>query len=274
MTSLISITLVLFVVGLLGVVILFAGKISEYVRESINISLVLREDAKDVDVRLLQKTLEATDYVKATKFVSKQDAAEQLKKDLGEDFLSVLGYNPLSSSIDIYLQSAYTNPDSLSRIVDKFRQNPLVQEVYYRKSLLEAINQNVQRISMILLLFVALLLAIALALINNTVRLSVYAKRFLIRTMQLVGASRAFIRRPFVLRSVLLGLTGGILADGLLIGMLYYLYRSLKDLYIIRDPVLMGILMIVIILIGVVINALSTYFAVNRYLSADEDQIY
>jgi len=273
-TSLISITLVLFVVGLLGLVIVYAKKISEFVRESINISLILNENAKDVDVRLLQKTLDATTYVKSTRFVSKEEAATQLEDELGEDFLSVLGYNPLSSSIDIYLHSAYTQQDSMKKIEKELKSNPLVKEVYYRKSLLEVINRNLQHISMIIFIFSILLLAVALALINNTIRIAIYARRFLIRTMQLIGASRSFIRKPFVLRGIFMGLVGGILSVGMLTGLLYYVYREFNDLYLIKDPQLLGLLMVVIILFGILLNWISTYLAVNRYLSLDEDQLY
>jgi cell division transport system permease protein len=274
LTSLISITLVLFVVGMLGVVIIYARKISEYVRESINVSVVLKDDARDVDIRLLQKTLDAANFVKATEYVSKDKAAEELKEDLGEDFLSVLGYNPLSSSIDIYLQSAYLQEDSLQIIEEQLNANPLVKEVVYRKSLLEVINQNLKRIGLIITMFGLLLLAIALALINNTIRLSLFSRRFLIRTMQLVGASRSFIRKPIILRGIFMGFTGGVLAVGMLIAMLYYLYREFRDLYIINDPRLLGLLLVLIICIGIILNWISTYFIVNRYLKMDEDQLY
>lgn len=273
-TSLISISLVLFVAGILGVILFFATSVSNYLRENISITLVLKDNSKEVDVRLLQKTLDASEYVRSTHYISKAEAAEQLKEELGEDFLNMLGFNPLNASLEIYLHAPWAQNDSIQKIKNQLLRNPIIQEVYYRESLVEIINRNIQKITIVLLIFIGLLLVIALALINNTVRLAVYSRRFIIRTMQLVGAARAFIRRPLILRFVLVGLVGGLMADGMLVAMLYYLYRMFGELSMINDPVRIGILMGSIVFIGIFVNWISAYFALNRYLSMDEDQMY
>ena len=274
LTSLISVTLVLFLLGLVGLILLDARKLSEYIKESFSFSVIIREDAKDVEVKLFQKTLEAKPYVRETRFVSKEEAAELLKKELGEDFLNVLGYNPLLSSIDVYLQADYAVNDSLKKIVEEVRKYPLVKEVYYQESLLNAINQNIRNITLFLLGFSLLLLLVALTLINNTVRLLLYSRRFIINTMQLVGASPGFIRRPFLLHGMLQGLLGGIFAATMVSGVIYFLQKEFPDFYLVEDYLNILFLDAGIIMTGILITLLSTFFAVNKYLSAEEDELY
>ncbi len=273
-TSLISVTLVLFLLGLAGLLILDARKLSDYLKESFGFSVMIKENAKDVDIRQFQKTLDAKVYVKSTRFVPKDVAAKELQKELGEDFLQVLGYNPLLSSIDVYLKAEYARTDSIKKIISEISRFPVVKEVYYQKSLLHAINQNVRRISMILLAFSFLLLLIAITLINNTVRLMVYSKRFIINTMQLVGAAGGFIRRPFLVRGMIQGLLGGFFAAGLVAGIIYLLQKEFRDLYMIQNYLDVGILLAGIILFGILLTLISTFFAVNKYLSVDEDKLY
>ncbi len=273
-TSLISVTLVLFLLGLVGLLILDARKLSDYVKESFGFSVMIKENAKDVEVRLFQKTLEAKPYVKSTRFIPKELAASELQKELGEDFLNVLGYNPLLSSIDVYLKADYAQPDSIKKILPEIEKFPVVKEVYYQKSLLHAINQNVKKISLFLLSFSFLLLLIAITLINNTVRLMVYSKRFIINTMQLVGASGRFIRRPLLLRGIVQGMLGGLLAAGMVAGVIYLLENEFHDFYLIQNYENIAILMTGIIVLGMFLTLISTFFAVNKYLSLDEDKLY
>ncbi|MCK4637803.1 MAG: permease-like cell division protein FtsX, partial [Bacteroidales bacterium] len=211
-TTLVSITLVLFMLGMLGLIILHAKKLSDYVKENIGFSIIMKENVKEAGIIQLQKTLDASDYVKSTEYITKEKAAEELTKDLGEDFIDFLGYNPLLPSIDLRLKAEYANIDSLAIIEKDLLANKNVKEVFYQKSLVHLINKNLRRISIIILGFSILLLIIAIALINNTIRLSVYSKRFLIKSMQLVGATQAFIRRPFILKGILHGILGAFIA--------------------------------------------------------------
>ena len=196
-STIVGVVLVLYMLGLLGLIVMHAKKLSDYVKENIGFTIFLNEDVKDVDVIQLQKTLDARGYVKSTEFITKEKAATALQKDLGEDFVTFLGYNPLPASIDVRLSANFANSDSLEVLKTELLKNKNVKEVSYQKSLVTAVNENIRKISLIILGFSCLLLFIAIALINNTIRLSVYSKRFLIRTMQLIGATESFIRNLF-----------------------------------------------------------------------------
>ena len=202
LTTIISISLVLFVIGLVGLLILNAHKISRHVKENIGFTVFLNNDVKEVDMIKLQKSLDASSFVRSTEFISKEQAAMELKDELGEDFVNFLGYNPLLSSIDVKLKADYANADSIAKIEKRLVKYSQVKEISYQKSLIETVNQNIKKISIVLLVFCGLLFIISLSLINNTIRLSVYARRFLIKTMELVGATRAFVRAPFVIKSL------------------------------------------------------------------------
>ncbi len=274
LTLVISVSLVLFLLGVLGLVLINARELSDYLRESLSFSIMLDDEAKEPDIRMLQKDLDAKPYVKATEYVSKDAAAVKMKKELGEDFISFLGDNPLPPTIDVYLYAGYTSPDSVSKIEKYVREYPFVKEVYYQESLLFLINENVRKISLFLLVISTFLFLIALTIINNTIRISIYSKRFLIRTMQLVGASRAFIRRPFLVQSALHGLVAALIAMSLLMGMLYLIEKEFLLLFSFETTYLMVLLGTSIIITGVVINVISTFFSVNRYLSISEDKLY
>ena len=200
-TSIISISLVLFLLGLIGILLINAKRLSDHVKENIGFTIILNENVKEVDILRLQKSLDAQEYVKSTEYISKEEAASELTEELGEDFIEFLGYNPLGATIDVRFYAGYANPDSISFIEGQINSFEEVKEVFYQKSLLHLVNENIRKISFIILLFSALLFLIAVALINNTIRLSVYSRRFLINTMKLVGATRTFIRRPFLYRS-------------------------------------------------------------------------
>lgn len=274
LTSIISISLVLFLLGLTGILVLNAKKLSDYVKENIGFTIFLNEGTKKADVIHMQKTLDASDYVKHTEFISKQRAAEILQEDLGDNFVEFLGYNPLSASIDVKLYADYANPDSLAWIEQDLQDERGVKEVFYQKSLVHLVNDNIRKISLIILLFSGLLLVIAIALINNTIRLSVYSKRFLINTMQLVGATRGFIRRPFLLKSAVHGLYASFIAMLMLMSVLFFIERELGEIIQFRDPVILSILFGGVIVIGVFINWISTFFAVNKFLRLNTQDLY
>lgn len=270
----VSVSLVLFLLGILGLVLINAKELSDYFRESLSFSVMLRDDAKEADIRMLQKDLDAKAYVKSTAYVSKDEAAVKMKKELGEDFVSFLGDNPLPPSIDVYLISSYTKPDSVAKIEKYILGYPFVKEVYYQESLLFLINENIRKISFFLLVLSAFLFLIALTIINNTIRISIYSKRFLIRTMQLVGANRSFIRQPFINQSIIHGLLASLIAMALLTGLLYFIEKEFFLMFTFENPYLLMLLGAGIIITGILINIISTYFSVNRYLRISEDKLY
>ena len=274
LTQIVSISLVLFLLGLLGFVLINARELSDYFRESLSFSVMLDEDAKEADIRMLQKDLDAKHFVKSTEYISKDQAAENLREELGEDFLSFMGYNPLLPSIDVYLLAEYTQPDSVLNIERYLMDYDVVNEVYFQESFLHLINENVKKISVFLLIFSGLLLFISLTIINNTIRLSVYSKRFIIRTMQLVGATRSFIRKPFLLRSVVHGIIAALFSVVLLMAILYFVEQEFYLLFTLQDIGLLLILFGSIIVLGILINLISTFFSVTKYLGISEDKLY
>lgn len=274
LTLVISVSLVLFLLGILGLVLINAKELSDYFRESLSFSVMLDDEAKEADIRMLQKDLDAKPYVKSTEYVSKDAAAIKMKEELGEDFISFLGDNPLPPSIDVYLYAQYTSPDSVAKIEKYVMTYPYVKEIYYQESLLFLINKNVRKISLFLLIISSFLFLIAVTIINNTIRLSIYSKRFLIRTMQLVGATRSFIRKPFLVRSVYFGVVSSLVAMLLLMGLLYLVEREFYMMFTIESVNLLILLALFILVTGVIINVFSTYLSVNKYLSISEDKLY
>jgi cell division transport system permease protein len=274
LTLVISVSLVLFLLGVLGLILINAKELSDYFRESLSFSVMLNDDAKEADIRMLQKDLDGKLYVKSTEYVSKDEAAAKMKEDLGEDFINFLGDNPLPPSIDVYLYANYTSPDSVARIEKYVLEYPFVKEVYYQESLLFLINENVRKISFFLLIISSFLFLIALTIINNTIRLSIYSKRFIIRTMQIVGATRSFIRRPFLVQSAFHGLLAALIAMGLLMGLLYLIEKEFLLMFTFESTNLLILLGVSLIITGVLINIISTFFSVNRYLSISEDKLY
>ncbi len=274
LTLVVSVSLVLFLLGVLGLVLINARELSDYFRESLSFSVMLDDGAKEADIRMLQKDLDAKPYVKSTEYVSKDEAALKMKEELGEDFINFLGDNPLPPSIDVYLYAGFTSPDSVAKIEKYVFEYPFVKEVYYQESLLFLINENVKKISLFLLVISTFLFLIALTIINNTIRLSIYSRRFIIRTMQLVGATRGFIRRPFILQSAFQGLLAALLAMCLLMGLLYLIEKEFFMMFSFESTNLLILLGVSLIILGVLINIISTYFSVNRYLSISEDKLY
>jgi len=274
LTSIISISLVLFLLGLIGLLLLNARKVSDHVKENIGFSIVLEENIREVDIIRLQKRLDAMPFVKSTEYITKEEAAQELQQDLGEDFIEFLGYNPLGASIEVRFIAQFTNPDSLLVIENEILKYEEVKEVFYQKSLVHLVNENIRKISLIILTFSGLLFLIALALINNTIRLSVYSKRFLIKTMQLVGATRTFIRRPFLTKSASHGIYAAIIALLLLMGVIYIAQQELVEIISFQDIEIIGALFFMVMALGVIMNWISTYFAVNKYLRMKSDDLY
>jgi cell division transport system permease protein len=273
-TTVISIMLVLFMLGMLGVMILNAKRLSDYVKENIGFSIMIREGVREAGILELQKRLDRESYVKSTEYITKEKAALILKRELGEDFIGFLGYNPLLPSIDLRLRAGYANPDSLRKIEKQLLLNEEIKEVTYQKSLVDMVNQNLQRIGLVILGFSAILLLIAIGLINNTIRLSVYSRRFIIRSMQLVGATQGFIRRPFLVKGIFDGLISGILANFLLVGVMYLAIQQMPELMEIQEPEMFIFLAAAVILLGIFLSWISTYFAVRKYLRMKTDDLY
>ena len=273
-TTIISISLVLFLLGIIGFLYLNANRLSVYVKENLGFTILINDNAREAEVVRLQKVLNAAAYVRVAEYINKEQAAETLKDELGEDFVEFLGYNPLLASIEVKLAADWANPDSMARIEAQINSFPQVKEVYYQKNLLDAIHENVKRITIVLAVFSLLLLLIAIALINNTIRLSVYSRRFLINTMQLVGATRGFIRKPFLLKSVLHGLSGATVAIVLLSVFIYGLSNEMNGVIGFSNIFLIAVLFLIVIGIGIFITFISTFFAVNKYLRLKTDQLY
>jgi len=273
-TTIISISLVLFMLGLLGLIVLHAGKLSDYVRENIGFSVIIKENIREPQIIEFQKKLDTESFVKSTRYITSEEAAEDLKKELGEDFIDFLGYNPLLPSIDVRLNAEYANNDSLQVLEKQLLKSRMVKEVFYHKSLVDMVNKNIRRISLVLLFFSGVLLLISVALINNTIRLSVYSKRFIIKTMQLVGATRTFISRPFILKSLLHGLIASLVAILLLAVVLYFSVQALPELVDLQQIDLFLSLFGLVTLLGLVITGLSTLFAVIRYLNLQSHKVH
>lgn len=273
-TTIISISLVLFMLGLLGLIVLHASKLSDYVKENIGFSVIIKEEVKESGILEFQKKLDLEHFVKSTEYITKEEAATELTKDLGEDFVGFLGYNPLLASIDIRLNAAYANNDSLKILEKKLVANPMVKEVFYHKSLVDLVNQNIRRISMVIMAFTLVLLLISFALINNTIRLTVYSKRFIIKSMQLVGATQRFIRKPFLLRSLLHGFISALIAIVLLGLVLYFSRQAMPELVDLQDIDMFLSLFGIVTALGLFITGISTLFAVRKYLRISNDNLY
>jgi len=274
-TTVVGIALVLFMLGSLGLILLNAQKLSTHVKENIRFQVYLKDDAKDVELSRLEKTIDASDYARGARLKTKAEAAEELKEEIGEDFIDFLdGVNPIPNTIELNLKADYAHPDSIEWIVDRLSQESSVREVVYSPDVIAKVNENMNKISLVLLGFTAILLFIAIALINNTIRLSMYSKRFIIRSMQLVGATRGFIQRPFLWQGIVQGILGGIVAMGLLAGVIYLLRHEIPDFFAFQDMLLFGKLFGLTVVAGVLIAFISTFFAVNRYIRMKLDDLY
>lgn len=274
LSTIISISLVLFMLGLLGTILLNAKQISDHVKENIGFSLYLRDELTNGEIEKLQAILTEKQFTNRLEYVDKETAAQLLKEDLGEDFVDFLGYNPLSGSIDLYINSEFAEEGSINLIESELKKLPAVKEVVYQKDLISAVNSNVRKIGMVLFGFSVLLLIVVIALINNTIRLAIYSKRFLIKTMQLVGATGGFIRRPFVARGIFNGLLSGIIALLLLFGVLYSVSQNIPEFFELQNFNFYLILFAAVIVLGVLISWISTSLAVRKFLRIQSGDLY
>ena len=274
--SMISIALVLFLLGVFALLMMHAQKLSNHLKENIGFEVVMNSNVKEESILKLQKQLDAMPAVKSTEYITKEEAIRRLSEDLGEDFLQWLGTeeNPLLPSIDVRFNAEWANNDSIAVIQAQLRKNTDIKEIYYQKSLVNLIDQNVRRIGIVLMVASLVLLVIAITLIRNTIRLRIYAKRFLVRSMQLVGATASYIRRPFIRSGITQGFFGALLADALLALLLYGIYKRLPELAFIQDKTIILCIFAGIIVLGIILGGLSTRIALRKYLHADIDRLY
>jgi cell division transport system permease protein len=257
-----------------GWLLLNTKKLTDHYKENIGFQIYLKETANESDIEKLRKDMDAAVYVKSAVYKSKEEAAEEMKKETGDDFVAFLGYNPLPVSINVNLKSEYANQDSVAWIEKEITSNRIVREVVYQKVLIDNVNDNTKKIGLIVLIFASLLVVVAVGLINNTIRLSIYSKRFLIRTMYLVGATQGFIRGPFILKGIRNGIISAIFAMSLLAGCIYLITLYIPDILVAQDPNGLLLLFGVIILIGVLISGLSSALSVRRYLRLKAEDLY
>ena len=274
LTSVISIALVLFLLGLICLMGLLGNKLSDYVKENITFSLVLKDNQKEADIKKMQKQLDHLPFIKSTEYISKEQAVKELEMELGENPETFLGFNPLKASIEVKLKSEYANPDSLPKIERYIKQYTSVSDLLYRKDMMEMVHNNMQRISIILLALAAMLMAISFVLISNTIRLLIYSKRFLIHTMKLVGATPGFIRRPFIYYNMVSGIIAAFLAIGMLSGFLYYIQSEMTGFIHILDMKMLMIVYAVVLLLGILLTIIATIVSVNKYLRMNVNRLY
>ena len=270
----ISIALVLFLLGSMGLLVLNAKSVSDNFKEQVILTIYLEDSSKDVEIKQLEKSLAFSDYVKQTEFISKESAADFMKLEYGEDFLDDIGYNPLKNSIQVNLKADYVTARRLDSISESTLKKNFVEDIKYDKDLVSLMNSNVKRLSLWILIISGIFTAIAVLLINSSIRLAVYSKRFSIKTMQMVGATKKFIRRPFIWRSIRLGIIGSLMA---IIGMaivLYYVNISFPEFQLIQNKVSIGLLFASIFLTGILIAWWSTFFATQRFLNLKTEQLY
>ncbi|MDQ7916228.1 permease-like cell division protein FtsX [Mesonia sp. MT50] len=270
----ISISLVLFLLGLLGLLVLNTKKVADHFKEQIALTVYLKDTAKEVEINQLEKSLALAEYTKSTNFVSKEDAAKAHSEEIGENFMDFLGYNPLQNSIDVYFNADYVSETQIAEISRDLNEKDFVDEVVYDKPLIALLNDNVKRISFWILVISGLFTFIAVLLINSSIRLSVYSKRFTIKTMQMVGATKGFIRRPFIWKSVKLGIVGAVVALLGMAAVLYYIDKTFPELELLKDELILGALFIGVLLLGIIISWLSTFFATQRFLNLKTDELY
>ena len=269
----ISISLVLFMVGVLGLLLLNSKKVADHFKEQIAFTIYISDSAKPIEVKQLQKSLTLRKETKSVRFISKEEAAESHANDIGEDFMEFLGYNPLLSSIDVYFISDYVSPAFLAELKRDFETRAYVSEVFYDIPLLEILDNNIKKITQGIIALSGFFILIAILLINSSIRLSVYSKRLVIKTMQLVGATKRFIQRPFIWKHLQLGLLGALLACGSMSFLLFKLNERFPELNLLEQPEEAGLIFFIIIMMGVVITAASTFFATQRFLNLTTDAV-
>ena len=274
LSVIVSIALVLFLVGLLGLIVLKTQALAQHFKEQITLNVFLSDDVDVNQVTDFRKSIRSKDYTKDVKFVSKEEAAQLMQKEIGQDFLEFLGTNPLKNVLNIHLKSDFVTQEKISEIEKNLLQNKFVHEISYDKPLIDLLNKNIKRISLWILIFSGLLTLIAVVLINSSIRLSVYSKRFTIKTMQMVGATKSFIRRPFIWTSIKLGVAGALIAIIALIGISYYIEQQIIEISLLNDIQLLAFVFTGVLLLGILITWISTFFATRRFLNLRTDELY
>ena len=273
-SSVISITLVLFLVGVASLLLVNAKSVSDYFKENVQISVLMKQDVSEEDAMDFASSLDSRPYIKETRFISRAEGTKEMADMLGEDFLNVFETAPIPVSVDVNLKAEYVSPESLEVVRKEISGSPLVEEVVYQQSLVDKLNTNLAKISLVLAVFVALLLFISFVLINNTVRLNVFSKRFTIHTMKLVGATKSFIRGPFLGQSVFQGLFSALLAILMLLGALFIVRKEVSQLFEVFSLDLLLVVLGIVVVSGVVICLVSTYLVVGKLVSLPKDELY
>lgn len=274
LTSTISTSLVLFLLGLTTLLILATRDLSTYVKENIGFSIIISDNVKEAEVQKMAATLSKASYVKELHHITKEQALEELKEELGEDPEAFLGFNPLLASIEVKLKSDYANNDSIAMIEKKLKKNSDIRDILYRKDLIQAVNDNVRRISIILIVLASVLMIISFALISNTIRLTVYSKRFIIYTMKLVGAKDSFIRSPFIWSNIGAGIIAAILANAMLALLLYTANKEVDGIISLVDYKVLLFTGVIVLAAGILLTGISAYFAVNRYIKMKYNKLF
>ncbi|NKI26160.1 ABC transporter permease [Arenibacter sp. 6A1] len=269
-----SIALVLFLIGILGILVLNTQKLADHFKEQITISVFLKDNAKEIEVEQLQKSLAMADYTKKATYVSKEEAAEQHSAEIGENFIEFLGHNPLKNSIDVQLKADFVSAEKITEIAEEISAKAYIEEVSYDKPLISLLTENVKRLGFWILVASGIFTFIAVLLINSSIRLSIYSKRFIIKTMQMVGATKSFIRKPFLWTNVKLGILGAVLALIAMGVVLYYVTIYFPELDLFGDPIILILLFVGIFVLGVLISLISTFFATQRFLNLRTDDLY
>lgn len=264
----------LFLVGILGLIVLKTNSITKHFKEKVAITVFLKDDANNDDIKILQAELKKAEYTKSVTFISKSVAAKKYSEEIGENFLDFLGENPLKDAIDVSLKSDFVTPEKMMEIENQLKIRSIVAEVSYDKPLIELLTKNITRLSFWMLLFSGLFTLIAVVLINSSIRLSIYSKRFTIKTMQMVGATKGFIRVPFIIQSIKLGVLGALVSITGLLVFIMYVNKMVPEIELLSDYEILGILFSAIIALGILITWISTFFATQRFLNLRTDELY
>lgn len=269
-----SVFLVLFLLGILGLFLINSKRLADAFKENIAMTVYFNDEANDTILRAFDDEMKSARFIKSHEFITKDAAAKEHKDIIGEDFMAFLGENPLKNSFDLHLKADYIEVDSIAKIEARIRKNTFVEDISYEKVLVQMVNDNIKKVSMYIFIASGILAVIAVLLINSSMRLSIYSNRFIIKTMQMVGATKSFIRKPFIMRSIKLGMIGATLAVIALIGVLYYINQNHPDLDILYDQTLTAAILVGVFLAGIVITWISTFFATQRFLNLKTDQLY
>ena len=274
LSSVVSISLVLLLVGVASMLLVNTRSVSDYFKENVQVAVIMEQEVKDAEAAEYQSVIDSMRFVRATDLVTRARGEKEMAELLGSDFLNVFESSPIPVSINVTLDASYVSEDSLKVVEKEIMRHPAVEEVVYQKSLVEALNSSLGRISLVLAVFIALMLFVSFVLINNTMRLNVFARRFTVHTMKLVGATRAFIRGPFIVRAAFLGLFSSVIALLMLVALLFFVRSEFSQLFEIFTLLRLLAVMGVVVSSGLVICITSTYFVVNKLVSLDKDELY